>query len=132
VIRFHNPPIVLSVEMSLPILQAEHSPLDVVAQPSALTTILEVKSVGMPYKVIWTIDKGLVTRKITVSKAKKFQEDDTERELSQSDDFADDFRARCAALPPFPPPEKSSCGTAEARWQISGPATGPSRLPIST
>lgn len=54
------------------------------------------------------MEKGLVTRKITVPKAKKSQEDDTKRELSQSDAFADDFRARCAALPPFAPPEKPS------------------------
>lgn len=66
---------------------------------------LEVKSIGMPFKVIWTMDKGLVTRKITIPKATKSQEDNTEQERSQSDAFADDVRARCAALSSLPPPE---------------------------
>jgi hypothetical protein len=66
---------------------------------------LEVKSIGTPFKVIWTMDKGLVTRKVTFPKPTKSQEADTKRELSQSDAFADDVRARCAALSSLPPPE---------------------------
>jgi hypothetical protein len=69
---------------------------------------LEIKKVGTPYKIIWTKEKGLVNRKVTFPKAKKTKEDDTKKELAQSDAFANYFRARCAALPPLLPPETSA------------------------
>lgn len=50
VIRFRNPPIIPSVEMSPPILQPEHSALDVVAQPSALITIWKSNPLGCRIK----------------------------------------------------------------------------------
>jgi hypothetical protein len=65
----------------------------------------EVECLGTPYQILWTKDKGRVKRKTTFQKAKRKQEDDSQRDLAREDAFADDFRTRCATLAPLPAPE---------------------------
>ncbi|HTD14587.1 MAG TPA: hypothetical protein VK673_05380 [Chthoniobacterales bacterium] len=64
----------------------------------------EITTLGMPYQVIWTNREGPVNRKTIFPKAKITQNDKSKSELANANAFADDFRARCADLPPLPEP----------------------------
>ena len=70
--------------------------------------ILEVQSIGAPYRIIWTRKDGRVDRPIIVPKKLRSNEDETQLKLSRANEFADSFRRRCASLPLLSPPRMPS------------------------